>query len=104
MADPLSAPPDVSAPQYDPALASDLLDAAGDLTSAGDVNRVLRTVYRAMVERRLSSKDAGVLCYLAQTILHTHRAAACEQKLEAEAAAKEARRNGPPKLTWNLPR
>jgi hypothetical protein len=85
----------------DPALVSDLLDAAGELTSAGDVTRVLRTVFRAMVERRLSPKEAGTLCYLAQTILHSQRATALQQKLEAEAAAADEE---PEKLTWNLPR
>ena len=67
-----------------------------------------RTVYRARVERRLTPKEAGILCYISQTILHTHRAIAFQQKLAAqEATAKaKAERMAPPthKLTWNLPR
>ena len=99
-----STPASANAPAADPALISDLLDAAGELTSAADVTRILRTVYRAMVERRLSPKEAGTLCYLAQTILHSQRAAALQQKLEADAAEEERLRDEPEKLTWNLPR
>ena len=90
----------------DPALAAELLEAAGEFSTPSDVNRVMRAVYRAMVERRLSPKEAGVLCYIAQTTLHSQRAMDRHQQLEAEA---QARREGdedndsPPMLTWNLP-
>ena len=63
----------------------------------------MRKIFQAMVERRLTPKEAGVLCYIATTVLHTHRAMQYQQKLEAEKAAEEERRNGPTKLTWNLP-
>jgi hypothetical protein len=60
-------------------------------------------IFHAMVQRRLSAREAGVLCFIAQTILHSHRAIAYHEKLQAEAAVAEKRRNEPDKLTWNLP-
>jgi hypothetical protein len=84
--------PESSAPPYDAALASDLLSAAGDLTSAADVNHLLRTVYRAMVERRLAPKEASALCYIAQTILSSHRTVSYLEKTAAQTAAAKPQR------------
>ena len=46
-------------------------------------------VFCAMLERRLSPKEAGVLCYIAQTILHCQRLDAYFDKVKAEQAAEE---------------
>ena len=92
--------------QPDDALAEELLAAAGSLSSPADVNRLIRSVLQALVQRRLSAKEAGILCYIAQTSLHSQRAIARQQQLEAEAQQQQDEDeddDGPPKLTWNLP-
>jgi uncharacterized membrane protein len=48
------------------------------------VKNVMAKVFGAMLERRLSPKEAGVLCYIAQTILHCQRLSAYFDKLKAE--------------------
>jgi hypothetical protein len=67
------------------------------------VTNVLYTIFFALVEGRISERKAGLLTYITQTILHSHRATAFLHKLEAEAAAKQWPMC-PTKLTWNLPR
>ena len=101
---PPSAPEPPEAPAFDPALAAELLAAAGDLSTPADVNRAMRGIFHAMVEHRLPPKEASILCYIAQTIPHSHRAMAYQEKLDAEAAAIAAEAQQPTKLTWNLPR
>ena len=63
-------------PPSDDALAAILAKAAGHLSCPEDVRRVMAAIFHALVQHRLSSKDAGVLCYIAQTILHFLRTSA----------------------------
>jgi len=69
-------------PDTNDALAAELAEAAGDFSSPKNVKLVMAKIFHALVQRRLSPKEAGVLCYIAQTILHSHRAIAYQQKLE----------------------
>jgi len=92
----------------DPILAAELIEAAGEFSTPDDVRRLMLKIFRGMAQRRIPAKDAGILCYIAQTVLHCQRDSVYHQKLQAQAAAAEAEaeqlRNGPDKLTWNLPR
>ena len=74
-------------PPSDDALAAILAKAAGHLSCPEDVRRVMAAIFHALVQHRLSSKDAGVLCYIAQTILHSLRTSAYLDKAEAQLAA-----------------
>jgi len=65
-------------------LAYSLQRAAADFSEPQDVKNVMAKVFGAMLERRLSPKEAGVLCYIAQTILHCQRLSAYFDKLKAE--------------------
>ena len=70
-------------------LAYTLQRAAADFSSPQDVKNVMAKVFCAMLERRLSPKEAGVLCYIAQTILHCQRLDVYLAKVEAELAEEE---------------
>ncbi len=65
-------------------LACALQRAAADFSSPQDVKNVMAKVFCAMLERRLSPKEAGVLCYIAQTILHCQRLSAFFDKVRNE--------------------
>lgn len=67
-------------------LACALQRAAADFSSPQDVKNVMAKVFCAMLERRLSPKEAGVLCYIAQTILHCQRLSAYFDKVKDEQA------------------
>jgi hypothetical protein len=69
----------------DETLGPELIEAAGELSDPEEVRKVMLKVFRAMAQRRISGKDAGVICYIAQTILHCHRDTAYNRKLETEA-------------------
>jgi hypothetical protein len=71
-------------------LTDELAEAAGDFSSAGPVNHVMGKVFHALAADRISTRKAGVLCYIAQTILHSARAMALQKKLDAEVAARKA--------------
>jgi hypothetical protein len=79
-------PPPPGTPE---ALAYALQRAAADFSSPQDVKNVMAKVFCAMLERRLSPKEAGVLCYIAQTILHCQRLSAYFDKVK-EQLAKDA--------------
>jgi hypothetical protein len=83
----------------DETLGPELIEAAGELASPEDVRKVMLKVFRAMAQRRISGKDAGVVCYIAQTILHCHRDTAYHRKLEIE-----EKRNRPRVYINDLPR
>lgn len=106
------------------ALAADLMESAGDFSSPDNVRSVMAKVFGAMLRRQLTSKQAGVLCFIAQTILHSQRAmqlylqmenklaperpiiidipsAAAQRALERQRQAAE---EASEKSTWNLPR
>lgn len=70
-------------------LACALQCAAADFSSPQDVKNVMAMVFCAMLERRLSPKEAGVLCYIAQTILHCQRLGAYLDKAK-EVQAKDS--------------
>jgi hypothetical protein len=70
-------------------LAFALQRAAADFSSPQDVKNVMAKVFCAMLERRLSPKEAGVLCYIAQTILHCQRLSAYFDKVKDEQAEEE---------------
>jgi len=70
-------------------LAWALQRAAADFSSPEDVKNVMAKVFCAMLERRLSPKEAGVLCYIAQTILHCQRLDAYLEKVRQEQAEQE---------------
>jgi len=105
-----ASPPSV---QSDDVLADELLAAAGTLSSPADVNRLIRSVLQALLQRRLSTKEAGILCYIAQTSLRSQRDVARFQQLQAKPEAKAETESSsgvdeddaliPHKLTWNLP-
>ena len=70
-------------------LACALQRAAADFSSPQDVKNVMAKVFCTTLERRLSPKEAGVLCYIAQTILHCQRLDAYLEKVKQEQAEEE---------------
>jgi hypothetical protein len=86
----LAAPPDTEA-----ALAAELAEAAGDFTKPENVNRVLAKIFHALAAGRLTTKKAGVLSYIAQTILHSQREIAVQKKLEEETRRRDNPYTGP---------
>jgi hypothetical protein len=101
---------DDRADTYD-ALAVELAEAAGDFSAPDAVMKVMSKVFHALVQRRITAKDAGVLCYISQTILQSQRAMAYLQKLNKESAEEsneeelqELRRRAWPKISVNVPR
>ena len=70
-------------------LAYALQRAAADFSSPQDVKNVMAKVFCAMLERRVSPKEAGVLCYIAQTILHCQRLSAYFDKVNKQLANDE---------------
>jgi hypothetical protein len=70
-------------------LAHALQRAAADFSSPQDVKNVMAKVFCAMLERRISPKEAGILCYIAQTILHCQRLSAYFDKVKEQQAKDE---------------
>ncbi len=70
-------------------LAYALQRAAADFSSPQDVKNVMAKVFCVMLERRLSPKEAGVLCYIAQTILHCQRLSAYFDKVNRQLMNEE---------------
>jgi hypothetical protein len=62
------------------ALQEELL--AEDLSSSWKVANVMAKLFKARVQGRISSKDAAILCYIAQTFLHALRVGVMETKLQ----------------------
>jgi len=97
-----------SFPPEDPGLAEELIRSAGALDTPEDVKMFMAGVLRATADRRLPGKEATVLCYIAHTMLRCIREHAQHQKVQTETADAQAQadrfKNGPDKLTWNLPR
>ena len=78
-----------AASQPDPeALAAELLDSTGDLTSAEEVNAFLANVVKLRARKMIDRKDAVAFGYLSQLLLWT--LPGMETKLEAESDAIEA--------------
>jgi hypothetical protein len=73
------------------ALATELAEAASDSSSQGDLQKVMTKIFLAVLQRRLSRKEAGVLTYMAQTILHAQRAVAENARIEMEIAQSRPR-------------
>src|ERR1700739_724210 len=68
---------------------SDVLsEMAENFNSPEGVTNVLYTIFFALVDGYISERKAGILTYIAQTTLNSHRATAFLQKLEAEAEPK----------------
>ncbi|HTZ46919.1 MAG TPA: hypothetical protein VMH20_04975 [Verrucomicrobiae bacterium] len=57
----------------DEALVAEIAELAGDFSSPDQVNRVMGKIFEALLHRRVSAREAGVLCYIAQTILNGQR-------------------------------
>jgi hypothetical protein len=78
-----------AASQPDPeALAAELLDSTGDLTSAEEVNAFLANVVKLRARNLIDRKDAVAFGYLSQLLLWT--LPGMERNLEAESDAIEA--------------
>jgi hypothetical protein len=60
-------------PQFDSALAAEITELAGDFSSPEQVNRVMGKIFDSLLHRRITAKEAGTLCYIAQTILNGQR-------------------------------
>lgn len=74
-----------AAAQPDPeALAAELLDLAGDLDSAHDVNILLCNLVKQLARKRIDSKDALAIGYLSQLLLSSLPAMAKESKAESD--------------------
>ncbi len=91
-----------AAPPPDQAFLLELSQAAADLSSPEDVNRVLAKIFRALIEDRLSIKKAGTLSYIAQMILRTQREIAFHKKIQQQEAAKQV--EDVPYFTRDIPR
>lgn len=87
-------PPPPGSPEE---LAHTLEKMAGNFDTPEGVNHVMYVLFFALVQGKISERKAGILTYMAQTILHSHRAIAMKQKLEPPKLAP------PYRLTWNLP-
>ena len=84
---PPSHPEPPEAPAFDDVLAEEIAALAGDFSSPEQVNHVMGKIFHSLLHRRISAKEAGVLCYIAQTILHSHRALSYLQKTAAQTAS-----------------
>jgi hypothetical protein len=78
------APP---APPFDDALVAEIASLAGDFSSPEQVSRVMAKIFHSLLHRRISTKEAGMLCYIAQTILQSQRTVSYLEKSTAQAAA-----------------
>jgi hypothetical protein len=73
----------VAASQPDPeALAEEFLNATGDLTTAGDVNALLRNVTKLLACKMIDRKEAVAFGYLSQLMLSS--LSGIDKKLEAK--------------------
>lgn len=85
------------------AFASQIASIAAKFDTPSGVNHVLCAIFQALMTDAISMRKAGILTYIAQTILHSHRAMAQWEKRQEEIAEQEKNERGPGKLTWNLP-
>jgi hypothetical protein len=88
-------------------LAAELSQAAASLATPEDVHRVTAKIFLALCEDRISLKKAGMLSYLAQTLLRAHREMAIHRKMEMEwkeLEQQQARRSNGQIYGWNVPR
>src|SRR5208282_2181093 len=105
------APKAPSPPSDASTFAAELVEAAGDLSSPADVNRVLVKIFHGLAKDRIPVKKAGTMCYILQTTLLSQRAIADQQELkkEAEEEADEKGLQEARQLSWrrtlaNIPR
>jgi hypothetical protein len=75
-------------------LAAELSQAAASLATPEDVHRVTAKIFLALCEDRISLKKAGMLSYLAQTLLRAHREIAIHRKMEMEWKEMEKEKSG----------
>ncbi len=66
------------------ALAEELIAVGGHLASPWNVADVMAKVFHATLRRRISPKEAGELCYIAQTILLALRVGMIQTNIEVE--------------------
>ena len=69
-------------PSPEVAVAAELSEAAGSLETPEDVNRLLTKTVLAFIAGRLPAKKAGMIGFLGQIILRTHREIAFHQQAE----------------------
>jgi hypothetical protein len=84
-------------------LAAELIVIARNFDSPQDVRNVLCKIFHALVFDLITERRAGILCYMAHTILHSQRAQAQFQKLADQKAAADSPKEQEDDLTWNLP-
>jgi len=82
-------PPDAP---LDEALSAEIAQLAGDFSSPAQVNLVMGKIFDGLLHGRISAKEAGVLCYIAQTILNSQRTVGYLQRSSAQAAAAKPKR------------
>jgi hypothetical protein len=75
-------------------LAGELSLAAASLATPEDVHRVTAKIFLALCEDRISIKKAGMLSYLAQTLLRANREIAIHRKMEMEWKEIEEEKSG----------
>ncbi|HET6932783.1 MAG TPA: hypothetical protein VFI45_20830, partial [Candidatus Acidoferrum sp.] len=79
---------------------TELTEAAGTLSSSGEVHRFLKAVLLNRVRGRITPKEAAVYSYLCQNLLRSLREIDHFQELQSE----REQRNILPELMWRLPR
>ena len=63
-------------------LAKTLEEMGGKFETPEEVNRVLHVLFFALAKGTVSERRAGILTYIAQTILHSHRAVQHTRQIE----------------------
>lgn len=66
------------------ALAEELISVGENLDSPWKIGDVMAKVFHATLRRRISPREAGVLCYIAQTILLSLRVGMIQTNIEVE--------------------
>lgn len=72
-------PPPPGSPE---SLAKALEEMGGKFETPEEVNRVLYVLFFALAKGTITERRAGILTYIAQTILHSHRAMQYRQQME----------------------
>jgi len=57
----------------DEKLVTEIVELAGDFSSPERINRAMGKIFDSLLHRRITPKEAGTLCYIAQTILNSQR-------------------------------
>jgi len=72
------------------ALAEELIAVGKGLGNPYDVADVMAEVFHAVLRRRISPREAGVLCYIGQTILHSFTVGITQTNLQIKTILMEA--------------